>query len=601
MPVARINRTASPYNSSELSDIDYEQTADILYLAHVNHVPTKLIRSSNTAWSFNAVGFGPLIASPASCAVTATVANTDAANSNNAYFPQPATYVVTAYNENTGQESRASNTSTATNDLALKRNSNTITWAAVSGATGYKIYKSENTQNLGYIGTTDQLTFTDVNIGPDLSQGPPIGYNPFASAGDYPGTVTFHEQRGVWGRSINRPNGLWASRSADYENMDFSRPSQANDAFAIGLVANKVNLVNQLVSYKMGLIALTSNNIFLVEGANDDFLAASPPPRVRPEVSRGASRLNPIVIDSVIFYETARLSSVRTIGYDFMINGVKTDDITVFSPHLFQNHHLVDWAYAEKPASCIWAVRDDGKLLCLTWDQPQQVWGWTLCETDGLFKAVCVIFEQGEDRAYFVVQRDVQGVATLFVERMASELWAVQDDACYLDCAKTYINAVATSTVDRLEHLEGRNVSALVDGNVVNDLVVTNGAVTLPYAGLKITIGIPYTALIETLPLAMQAPQTGWNIAKTQQVGKAIIRVVNSRGIEAGPDLDNMFPIKQRDTETYGEPTELFTGDLEAEMAGTSQRESVLILRSSDPLPMHVSAILIEPTMSEDD
>lgn len=600
MPGYRINKTPSPYNASELMEIDFEQTADVLYLAHVNHVPTKLIRSSNTSWSFTPVTFGPLIAAPATCAATATVDNTDAANSNNAYFPQPATYVVTAYNEDTGQESRASPSSAATNDLGLKRNSNVITWAAVTGATGYKIYKSENTQNLGYIGTTTSLTFTDVNIGPDLSQGPPLAFSPFAGASDYPGTVTFHEQRSMWGRSINRPNGVWASRSADYENMDFSRPSVANDAFVIGLVANKVNSVNQLVSYKLGLIALTSNNIFLLEGANDDYIAASPPPRVRPEVSRGASQLNPIVIDNIIFYQTARLSSVRTIGYDFMINGVKTDDITVFSPHLFQGHTIVDWAYAEKPATCIWAVRDDGKLLCLTWDQPQQVWGWTLCETDGLFKAVCVIFEQGEDRAYFAVQRVINGVTKLFVERMASELWTDQSDACYLDCAKTYINAVATATVDRLDHLEGRTVSALVDGNVVNGLVVTNGAVTLPNAGMKITIGIPYTALIETLPLAMQTP-AGWNIAKTQQVGKAIISVVNTRGIEAGPDLDNMFPVKQRDQEPLGAPTNLFTGYVEAELAGTSQQETVLIVRSSDPLPMHISAILVEPLFAEDD
>jgi hypothetical protein len=93
---------------------------------------------------------------------------------------------------------------TLTNDLGLKRNYNTITWSVVTGATGYRVYKAENSQFYGYVGTTDALTFRDDNIGPDLSQGPPIGDNPFAR----PGIIRAHHlprAKVVLGRSINRP------------------------------------------------------------------------------------------------------------------------------------------------------------------------------------------------------------------------------------------------------------------------------------------------------------------------------------------------------------------------------------------------------------
>lgn len=600
MPFHRIHRTASPYNSSELQELDYEQTADLLYLAHENHEPTKLVREGHYEWSFEAVTFGPLIAAPAGVGVVATVANTDTANSGNAYFPQSASYVVTAYDEETGQESRASASVSASNDLSLKRNYNTVSWDAVSGATGYRVYKSENTQNYGYIGTTESLTFRDDNIGPDLSEGPPVGDDPFADAGDYPGTITFHEQRSFWGRSINSPNGIWASRSADYENMDFTRPTRADDAFAIGLVANKVNAVNQIVSTNQGLLALTSHNIFTIQGANEDYISATPPPRVRPQISRGCSRLNPLVVDNITFYETAKGASVRTIGYQFELDGIRTDDLTVFSPHLFENEDIVEWAYAEKPASCFWVVRGDGKLLCLTWDQAQEVWGWTLCETDGLFKSVCVITEQGEDRAYFIVERTINGVTRQCVERMASELWEDQKDACYLDCARTFENATPTAVVDRLDHLEGATVYALVDGSVVRDLTVEDGRVTLPNAGGTITIGLPYTALIETLPLAMQT-RDGWTIARPQQAAKVIARTVKTRGFEAGPDESSLFPVKDREDDAYDAPTSLTTGDYELEMAGTSQTEAVVVLQSTDPLPFHITAVLVEPDVRSDD
>ena len=601
MGVFRIYRTGSPYNASELLEVDYEQTADVLFLAHDNHKPNKLIRTAHAAWSFNDIAFGPTIAAPTGVAGSATNPNVDAPNAGNAYFPQPRTYVVTAFNESTGQESRASSGVTLTNSLNLLRNYNTITWNAVTGATNYRVYCSENSQLYGYIGTTDQLTFRDDNIGPDLSQGPPIGDNPFSSAGDYPATITFHEQRGVWGRTINRPNGIWFSRSADYENMDFTRPSRADDSFPIGLVANKVNSVNQLVSHKQGLVALTSHNIFVVQGSNEDYISASPPPRVRPEISRGASRLNPITVDNVIFYEAAKLGGVRTIGYEFEMDGLKTDDVTVFSRHLFENHTIVDWAYAEKPASAIWLVRDDGKLLCLTWDQAQQVWGWTVCETDGLFKRVCSITEQGEDRVYFLVERQILGTTRLYVERMASELWTRQQDACYLDCARTFINDTPVSRVDRLEHLQGKTVKAWVDGAAVSEnagapLVVRNGSLDLPVAGYVITVGLPFTSQITTLPLAFQAGG-GWTVARPQQVARVVLKVVNSRNIMAGPNEQNLFPVKQRYAEAAGDPIALFTGDFDVQMAGTSQDESIVVVRADDACPMHIAGVLVEPNV----
>jgi hypothetical protein len=60
---------------------------------------------------------------------------------------------VTAVNDDTGYESRASSEATVTNDLTLKRNYNTINWTAVAGATRYKVYKADNSQFFGYIGT----------------------------------------------------------------------------------------------------------------------------------------------------------------------------------------------------------------------------------------------------------------------------------------------------------------------------------------------------------------------------------------------------------------------------------------------------------------
>ncbi|MGG2305196.1 hypothetical protein ACE4Z6_27615, partial [Salmonella enterica] len=59
MGAARIYKVGSPYNGVDLAELDFEQTADTMYLAHLSHPPTKLIRAGNTDWAFRTVVFAP--------------------------------------------------------------------------------------------------------------------------------------------------------------------------------------------------------------------------------------------------------------------------------------------------------------------------------------------------------------------------------------------------------------------------------------------------------------------------------------------------------------------------------------------------------------
>lgn len=596
MGVSRLYKVGSPYNAAELAEIDFEQSTDTMYIAHIDHAPTKLVRSGHTSWAFVEVVFGPTVAVPASVTGSATVANTDVENDGAAYFPQPSSYVVTAYVDSTGQESRASAEVTLTNDLQLRRNYNTVTWSAVTGADRYRVYKAENSQNFGYIGTTEELTFRDDNIGPAYDESPPIGDNPFAAAGDYPQTFTFFEQRAIWAGTRNKPNGVWGSRSADFENMDFSRPLRSTDALSFALVAGRVNTVNQLVSVT-DLLALTSDSIFKVSGGSgEDYLTATQV-RARRQVGRGSSRLSPLVIDNVVFYKPVTGASVRTIGYSFDVDGYDTSDISIFSPHFFEGHDIASWAYAQEPRSVIWAVRDDGALLCFTWEKEQQVWGWTLCETDGLFKSVCVISENGEDRLYAVVERVIEGVTQTYIERMASATFTDSADCCFLDSAVSFAFDAPQTTFGNLHHLEGRSVAAVVDGNVVTGLTVSNGSVTLPEfvaPATRATVGLAYDAYIETLPVVMQG-RDGSNQGKRSDVGEVVIRVHKTRNIMVGRSLDSLSEVKNRELEAYDASEALFTGDYDQAMEPLTSGEANVVIKSAVPMPMTILGVFLDP------
>ena len=605
MGAARLYKVASPFNAAELSEIDVEQSFDTLYLAHLNHKPSKLVRAGHASWAFSDVSFGSVLAAPGGVAAAATSPNTDAANSGNAYFPRVQRYVVSAVVDDTGQESLPSAEATCTNDLSLKRNFNTVTLGAVVGADRYRIYKANlDGANFGFIGETTGLSFKDDNIEPDLTDGPRIASTLFSSEGDYPSTVFFWEQRLGYARTRNNPNAMFLSRSADLENFQSSRPLKEDDAITIRLVATKVNSINQVVPTTR-LLALTSNGLFSIQGSNEDYLSASPRPRQRRQNGRGASRLEPIVADEVIFYTPAIGDEIRAINYSFEVDGYQTNNMAIFSPHFFEGFDIVSWAYADEPLSCVWAVRSDGKLLCFTWQREQEVWGWTLCETEGVYLGVTVIPEVptgstvAEHRVYFLIERTIAGVRRRFVERMASAKWTDQRDGCYLDCALSFDLAEASADFF-VPHLAGATVDILADGNVYREKVVgLDGYIRGLSPSKRVHVGLRYVSTIETLPLALPDRVGGSRAGKIQQLGTIVLRLFKSRGVKAGRKLADMFPLKTRRSEPLGEAKALLTGDYLAQTEAVASTEATLFVQQDNPLPMTVTAIFLDPVQNE--
>lgn len=600
MSVARIHAAATPFNAVELDEIDYVQAFDVVFLAHIDHAPTELIRSGHASWTFSSMSFGPTIDAPPSVAISATIANTDSDNDGNAYFPLPAHYVVSAIDDDTGQESRPSGSVSATNDLTLKRNKNVVSWTSVTGADRYRVYKADSEGAFGFIGETDGNSFTDANISADLADGPLEAYNPFGSSSDYPSSVTFFEQRLLWARSRNNPNGLWSSRSADFSNMDVARPTKADDAISMRIQAQKVNSINALVPLRT-LLAMTGDGVFVVTGSDEEYLSASPPPLARRQSGRGVSRLKPVVVDETVFFQPAVGAEVRSVGFSFEIDGYQSNDVTIFSPHLFRGHRIVSWAYAEEPLSLLIAVRDDGKVLAFTWQREQQVWGWTYWETDGFVESVCSIPEGGEHRIYWTVLREIDGEERRFVERLDSAKWSDFRAPCFLDCATTFYPDEPTARFF-IPHLSGATVSALADGFSVAGITVgADGWVDLGFTVSKAAhIGLSFTSLVETLPLVLQG-QDGWAQGKRQMLGDAVIQFSKTQlgDVRIGRAETALYAVKARTHEPLGMPPALFTGPRTVSTAPITDNGSTLFVVSSGPQPMTITAAYIEPSVSE--
>lgn len=596
MGVSRIYRAFAPYPHTALGGVDYAQTADVVYTVHLDYPEYKASRTGHTNWRYTPVTYAPSVATPAAPAGAASQTNTTGAN------PTIYRYKISAVSDALGQESRPSAAVELTNDLTLHGNKNTLTMPAkAAGVDRFIVYKEQgNSGTFGYIGVAESSTFVDgtPQIQPVLSDTPPVANNPFTGAGMYPSTIAFHQQRKMLGRTRNIPNGVWGSQSSNFDNMDISRPAKPDDALSFALVGERVNSVNQLASLSGDLVVISSNAIYSVSGGGEGGPLTPSDILPKRQNSRSGGRLNPIALDDIIFYPANKGTSIRTLGFRYEIDGYQSNNITIFSPHFFLGHVIVDWAYVEEPYSAIFAVRDDGVLLCFTWESEQQVWGWTQLETAGKIKAVAVITEGGFDRLYAVIERVINGVTRKFHERLALPHGDDILTAAHLDCSVTQVYNPPRNVVGGLWHLEGATVSAYYDGFVAEGLRVTNGAVTLPngYLATIATVGLPYEGEVETLPMVLNTREGSLH-NNTQNIARVVVRAVDTRGIKVGITGTELEAIVEREGGEIGLP-DVAHRDYEVTPPGHWEEGITLTIRQDQPLPAHITGIFVEPRIS---
>lgn len=576
---------ATPYAEADLFDLHFVQSADVLTITHPNYAPRELRRLAATNWTLTTISFVPTINPPTGQAAAAT-AGTGTAT------PIDHVYVVTSLAVDTLEESVASGTCTANNDLALDGAYNTVTWAAATNATRYNVYKKSNGL-FGYIGQTSELTFKDDNIIPDVSRTPPELSNPFSGAGNYPGAVSYFEQRRAFGGTMNKPQNMWMTRSATESNLSASIPTRDDDGISFRIAARQANSIRHIVPLE-DMILLTSSAEWRIVPAAGDVLT---PTTIKPKTitNIGASNVQPVTTSAAIIYAAATGGRMRELAYTVAANGAvgySNTDISLMAPHLFDFKTISDLAFARTPYPIVWAVSSDGTLLGLTYVPEQKVAGWHRHDTDGAFESVCVVTEGNEDALYVVVRRAINGVQRRYVERMHSRQFEDIADAFFVDSGLTYEGTPA-DTISGLSHLEGKKVSVLADGAVHPQCQVTGGTITLTVEASKVTVGLPITADLQSLPLAYE--QVGaFGQGRPKNVSKVFLRVYRSSGVFAGPDANNLREYKQRTTEAYGAPPNLVTDEIEVMLSSNWNASGQVFVRQTDPLPLTITSMTVE-------
>jgi len=154
--------------------------------------------------------------------------------------------------------------------------------------------------------------------------------------------------------------------------------------------------------------------------------------------------------------------------------------------------------------------------------------------------------------------------------------------------------AVAVSRLTGLSHLEGKTVSVLGDGNVLPQVVVSGGAITVSQTCAYLSAGLPYLPQIETLEVTVASQGQASLLSSRKLITSLIVLVEESRGIWAGQDADHLWEFKQRDDEAMVEPTQLLTGKAQIYISADWASKGTVFIEQKDPLPLTVLAVIPE-------
>lgn len=452
----------------------------------------------------------------------------------------------------------------------------------------------------------------------------------------YPSTATFHEQRLVLGGSTDYPHSLWASQSADIENMrpdsfvDSELTVEDDDAINVTLAAKKLAAIRWVESTGFGIAVGTSEGEWIVESAG----AVLTPTDINAKrrTRNGSIKANPVQIDDIILFIKKAKRKIMDFTFVFERQNFKARDINLLA-HRAAGSGFAQIEFQQDPDSVLWARREDGQLANVTYKSQQDVVGWGRTIMGGAFSSGDAVVESiavipGEagggrtldsderDEVWTVVKRTINGNTVRHIEFIEQAFegpiredydteaaWeaamiSAQADAMYVDSGLTYDGA-STTTLSGLDHLEGQTVKVLADGAIHPDKTVSSGSITLDYAVTKAQVGLGYKHRFKSVKLAFGAA-AGTAVGKTKRIHGLQFVLLDAAAFQVGKDFSNLKSVTFREVEdAMDTAVPLYVGEKNHEFDGQFSTDSRFVIESDNPSPFTLLAIAPEMKTNE--
>jgi hypothetical protein len=616
----------TPYTVSDLVDLDYAQSVDVMYITHPDRPPRKLLRMGDTDWSIETVQFAwpPFnddnideSLTVTASAVTGTGITLTASDDifvasdvgrsfrmseliRSKYDPWQSGDSVTSgellYASTNVYESTGSGTTgirVPVHDEGTESDGS-VDWIYRHSGSGYAVITAFT--------SAAEVTATVVSRLPNSATSGTRRWSlgAWSQTTGYPGSVTFYEDRLWFAGNRENPQTLWASVTGDYENHKYGTTDDAALNYTIN--SQDSSKIEWLDPSRVLVIGTDSSEYTLSASATSEPVTPTNV-RIIPQTSYGTSNnIRPLRVGLVTLFVQRSSRKLREYIYSFDSDSYVAADMTVLAEHI-SGDGFIAMAYQQEPDQVVWLLRDDGVLIGLTYERQENVIGWHRHPmVNGEVESIATIphWDGDQDVLWMVVKRTIDGSVVRYVEYV--EKYRTDDTALFLDCGASY-DGSPTTTITGADHLEGETVSVMVDGSVHPNRTVSSGTISLQREGSKVQLGLPLTARLRTMPLSAGSAD-GTAQGKISRINTLSLRLQDTGpglyyGSQLAPSLDELHMRNAADD--MDSPIPLYSGDFVNLSWPDGYREGMNQIQIEHRLPTPFTLISLMPQVNVSD
>lgn len=555
------------WTSSNINEWRFTQTFDTMILVHPDFPPKKITRSTHTNWSIADVSHTFLPLANFDNGITLT----PGAKTGNGI-------TITA---------SADPSSHFSNNDYVRINGGLVKLTSVSSSTSITANVEEDLTTTALSGSTEYQQTA------------------FSTAKGHPASVTFHQNRLIYGGSKLKPQTIFGSQSGDF--FSFKPTVGATDssgnvtgsvtddsAFVFTIGADSSNVIRHIVS-KQTLFIFTSDGEFEMTGS-----PLSPTNvNIRLQTKYGCvpGGVNPTTVDNEVLFASANGRELRGFVFDFNSDSFYAKNYTIIAHDIMDNPQDIAFMRAHRNTNqnFVFVVMQDGSLGVFGINVEKQVAGWSRFTTaNGKFKKIVAVHDSDTDpetqKLYALVERTRKMDSGS--DQVCYHLERLTEDNVYLDSYLTKNTGSLFSTIGNAKVFANRTVNIEADGIVHTDKTVSSfssGAnITLDASYSDVHIGENYTSTLTTLtlPVTMNGqPYRGEQITKIS----ALINLNKTQNLNVdGTSLDFRFT-----GQNLGTAINPFTGTKKLFVSGVSTDPNVT-LTATQPLQCTILGLTTE-------
>lgn len=338
----------------------------------------------------------------------------------------------------------------------------------------------------------------------------------WSRARGYPVAGALHDGR-LW---LVRGRQLWASQPDDF--LSFAVGPNDDDAISRFIALGDISPASWIKGAAHLVIGTEGNEASVRSSSFEEALTPTNM-TIRERSVRGSANVDAVRMGSQLFFVSRSGKRLIRLSYDVDAQGYADQDLTRLHEQVAGDGGFVGLRLQIEPEPRLWLVRDDGQAAILTFNQNENVVGWSrFVAADGEVQDVAILPGRPEDSVYLLVRREVAGEQRVTVERLQPERWGALSDAWFVQDGLDLRSFSPVRTISGLQHLNGVTAAIWADGQEHRPLLVQGGSVTLDRPVRRVIIGRGYVGRYASPRLA-HGSQLGTSVGEQKRLNAATL------------------------------------------------------------------------------